>query len=99
MEEKFAGKPFRVLAVHAPEFGHEKERKQVVGAAEKFKKTHAIVMDNEFTYWRSLGNRYWPSFYLVDKKGRIRYKYVGEMHLDTARGRQGEERIQSLLNE
>ena len=99
MEEKFGKQGFRVLAVHAPEFDFEKSRDQVVKAAERFGKSHPIFMDNEFQYWRALGNRYWPSFYLVDRRGRIRHRYEGEMHLDEARGRQGEARIRELLAE
>lgn len=37
-------------------------------------------MDNDHAYWRALGNRYWPSFYLVDKKGAITARVVGEVH-------------------
>ena len=97
MEAKFGKQGLKVLAIHSPEFDFEKRREQVVDAAKKYGKTGPIFMDNDFTYWNALDNHYWPAFYIVDKQGRIRYQYVGEMHLDTARGRQGEDRIRELL--
>jgi len=99
MEERFGKGGLRVIAVHAPEFDHEKRREQVESASKRYNKTHPIFMDNEFVYWSSLGNRYWPAFYLVDRKGRIRYKYEGEMHLNTARGDQAARYLQELLAE
>jgi hypothetical protein len=99
MEEKFSAAGLRVLAVHAPEFDFEHSRAQVEAAAKRFGKTHPIYMDNDFRYWRALGNHYWPSFYLVDRHGRIRYRYEGELRLDSALGRQAAERIRRLLAE
>ncbi len=37
-----------------------------------------VVMDNDFTNWRACMNRYWPTKYLIDKKGVIRLKVIGE---------------------
>jgi hypothetical protein len=54
---------------------------------------------NDFAYWRALNNRYWPAFYLIDKKGKICSVEVGEMHSRTARANKVEEQIQALLAE
>lgn len=35
-------------------------------------------MDNDFTNWNAYGNRYWPTKYLIDKKGIVRFKTIGE---------------------
>ena len=99
MEEQFGKAGLRVIAVHAPEFDHEKSRRQVESVAQRYQKTHPIFMDNEFSYWSRLGNRYWPSFYLVDRKGRIRTKYEGEMRLNTDRGDQAARQVRELLAE
>ena len=51
-------------------------------------------MDNDFTNWRAFMNRYWPTRYLIDKKGVIRLKVIGE-----GRYEQTENMIQRLLAE
>jgi len=56
-------------------------------------------MDNDFAYWRALGNRYWPAFYLVDKKGQIRHRHVGEIHDGDTRAGLIEDQIRTLLTE
>ena len=43
--------------------------------------------------------QFWPSIYLVDKKGRGRYRWEGELHLDTADGKRFAARIDELLDE
>ena len=35
-------------------------------------------MDNNFKIWRAYNNVYWPTVYLVDKQGVIRYRHIGE---------------------
>jgi hypothetical protein len=99
MDERFGPAGLRVIGVHSPEFGFEKERQQVETVARRHSKTFPIFMDNEFTYWSRLGNRAWPTFYLVDRQGRIRYKYEGELHLNTARGDQAARYLQQMLKE
>ena len=49
--------------------------------------------------WKAWQNHYWPSIYLVDKKGRIRHHWEGELHLDTADGKRFAARIDELLRE
>jgi hypothetical protein len=35
-------------------------------------------MDNRYRIWRAYNNIYWPTIYLVDTKGVIRYSHAGE---------------------
>lgn len=35
-------------------------------------------MDNDFVNWKAYGNRYWPTKYLIGKKGVIRFFTIGE---------------------
>ena len=72
MKEKYGKEGFQVIGIHSPEFDFEKKRSRVEGAVKKYHLDHPIMMDNDHTYWKALGNRYWPTFYLVDKG--LRYK-------------------------
>ena len=46
-----------------------------------------------------LGNRYWPTFYLIDKKGFLRAAFIGETHSGTPRANRIESTIERLLAE
>jgi len=99
MEQKYATQGFEVISVHTPEFDFEKDRRRVERAAERYKLRQPIYLDNDYAYWNALGNRYWPAFYLVDRKGNIRATDVGELHLNTEKGDDFEAKIRTLLAE
>ena len=99
LEADLAGQPFQVIGIHSPEFDHERDPDRVAAKIREFGLEHPVMMDNDFAYWRALENRYWPAFYLVDKKGMIRHLSVGETHAGTARARKIEEQIRALIAE
>ena len=99
VEEKFSGQDFQVIGIHTPEFDREKVRESVVKKVEEFMLHHPVMMDNDFAYWRSLRNRYWPAYYIVDKKGNIRDAFIGETHKGDRRAKKIERLIAKLLKE
>ncbi len=80
LEREYAPLGLRVVGIHTPEFDHEKVRGNLEAKIAQFNVTHPVMMDNGFRYWRALDNRYWPTFYLVDRDGIIRYAMAGETH-------------------
>lgn len=99
LEKRLADEPFTVIGIHTPEFDHEKDAAQVAAKIAEFELEHPVMMDNDFRYWRALGNRYWPAYYLVDKRGMIRHLHVGETHAGDARAEKIEQQIRALLAE
>ncbi len=99
MKKAYGQKGLRVISVHTPEFDYEKERARVERAAKKFDLTQPIYMDNDYAYWRSLGNRYWPTFYAVDRNGVIRSTAIGEMHKGQSRADNMETLLKKLIQE
>ena len=95
LEKRLEPEGLRVIGVHTPEFKHEHERAAVERKVAEFKLHHPVMMDNDFSYWRALGNRYWPAFYIVDKHGVLRETFIGETHIGDARA----QRIEALLLE
>ncbi|MGQ0567912.1 MAG: redoxin domain-containing protein [Armatimonadota bacterium] len=67
-----------IVGVHAPEFARERSEQYVRSSVAKLGIRYPVVMDNGFKIWRSYNNVYWPTIYLVDKKGVIRYSHIGE---------------------
>jgi thiol-disulfide isomerase/thioredoxin len=76
--ERYADRGLVVIGVHAPEFGFEHDVDNVRRAADELGVRYPVVIDNDFSIWRSLDNHYWPALYLVDGEGRIRFHHFGE---------------------
>ena len=99
MEARLKDKDFVVIGVHTPEFDHERDRRKVADKVKEFGLHHPVVIDNDSLYWRAMRNRYWPAFYVVDKRGFIRRHFVGETHEGSRRAEAIEQTILELLDE
>jgi len=99
LEQRYAGKGLQVIGVHSPEFDHERDTEALKAKLNEFKLTTPQMIDNDFSYWKALGNQYWPAFYLIDKYGLIQGYYVGETHEGDASAKQIEAKIAELLAE
>ncbi len=77
-DARYRGKGLVVVGVHTPEFQHEHAVDYVRNAIAREGITYPVVMDNDFRIWNAYGNAYWPTLYLIDKKGVIRYSHIGE---------------------
>ena len=99
MEQRLPKDNFHIIGIHSPEFSHEKIRKNVVEKAKEFKLDHPIMIDNDLSYWKAMYNKYWPAFYLIDKKGQVRGIYYGETHEDDPQAKHIEKTINALLTE
>ncbi len=67
-----------VVGVHTPEFPFERETRNVATAVRRLDIRFPVAQDNRYATWAAYANQYWPATYLIDRKGRIRYKHVGE---------------------
>ncbi|MEZ4689779.1 MAG: redoxin domain-containing protein [Ignavibacteria bacterium] len=45
---------------------------------EKLGIKYPVLTDNEFSIWKEYDVHAWPTIFLIDKKGEIRYKKIGE---------------------
>lgn len=99
LEARLGPKGLALLGVHSPEFAHEKEQAKVAAKVKEFGIRHPVMLDNDFSYWNALGNRFWPAFYVIDKQGRLRGTFVGETHVGDARAKEVEALIARLLAE
>jgi peroxiredoxin len=99
-QNQYAGKGVTIIGVHTPEFEAEADLKRIRTKAEENGLKFPIAVDNNRRNWRNWSNRYWPSIYLIDKKGRIRYRWEGELDSATPKGeRLMRQRIDELLAE
>ena len=83
-----------VIGIHTPEFAYEKKLNNVKKYLIKHEINHPIAIDNDSKIWRSYHNQAWPTIYLIDKKGNVRYRHIGEGNYKIS-----EKMIQKLLHE
>ncbi|MBI3799509.1 MAG: redoxin domain-containing protein [Deltaproteobacteria bacterium] len=91
---KYADQGLVVIGVHTPETDFERYVKNVEHYVREQQISYAVVTDNDFATWNRYGNRAWPTVYLIDKEGLIRYSRLGEGSYA-----QTEQQIQTLLAE
>jgi len=91
---KYKDQGLVVIGNHYPEFSYEANLDNLKKAIIDLDIPYAVAQDNERKTWEAYNNRYWPTLYLIDKRGNIRYKHIGEgRYADT------ETAIQTLLAE
>ncbi len=84
----------QVIGIHFPEFGFEHDFDNVDAATKRLNITYPVGIDNDGATWNAYNQMYWPTLYLIDKQGNIRYLSIGEGNYD-----QTEQAIQTLLAE
>jgi thiol-disulfide isomerase/thioredoxin len=90
--DKYKDKGLVVIGVHTPEYAFERKTENVRTALKRFDIRYPVAQDNRYATWNAYNNRYWPAFYLVNKKGQVVYTHFGEGQYE-----QTEARIQQLL--
>ncbi|MGH7581186.1 MAG: redoxin domain-containing protein [Gemmatimonadales bacterium] len=91
-----------LIGIHTPEFppyAGEHDKTNVAKALVRYGVSYPNAQDNDRRTWDRYGIRHWPSFVLIDKKGRIRHEGAGEFHVGDRTHRMWERRIQALLAE
>lgn len=99
-DDSFRDKGVVIVGVHTPETQAERDverlKQKVAEAGFEF----PVLVDNEKQNWDAWGTTMWPSVYLVDRHGRIRYWWYGELNWQGADGEQRlRRRIEELLTE
>ena len=92
--DRYREKGLTVIGVHSPEFDEEKNVETLRGQVASLGIRYPVVSDNDYQTWNAYKVEAWPTIFLLDKQGRIRWKRVGEGNYDEA-----ERLIQELLTE
>jgi thiol-disulfide isomerase/thioredoxin len=101
-DARYRDRGLTLIGIHTPEFppyAGEHDKGNVARALEKYHIAYPNAQDNDLRTWELYGIRFWPSFVLIDKKGRIRYEGAGEFHVGDATYQLWDGRIRELLNE
>jgi thiol-disulfide isomerase/thioredoxin len=93
-DDRYRAKGLTVIGVHSPEFDEERKVENLRGAVSSLGIRYPVVTDNDYQTWKAYKVEAWPTLFLLDKQGRIRWMQVGEGSYDEA-----ERQIQKLLAE
>lgn len=98
--EQLGDKGLVVLGLHTPETSVERSVENLQSKVNEFKIRYPVAMDHDAGNWSAWANSMWPSVYLVDKSGRVRYWWYGELNWQGATGEQFmRQKIEELLVE
>lgn len=93
-DAQYREKGLTIIGVHTPELDFERDidqlRREVAGLGINY----PVVTDQDYSTWKAYGVEAWPTVFLLDKQGRIRWSHVGEGYYDET-----EEVIKKLLAE
>lgn len=93
--KRYEGKDVVIVGIHTPETPGEREVARIEAQAKKNGLTFPIAVDNDGANWQAWKNSYWPSVYVVDKKGRVRQGWEGELNY---KGQTGEQTIRGVID-
>jgi peroxiredoxin len=99
-QERFRDAKVVILGIHTPETSAEQDSASVKRKAEDAGFGFPVLVDRTKANWDAWGNSMWPSVYLIDRRGYLRYFWPGELKWQGATGdRWMQERIEELLAE
>jgi len=90
----YRDKGLTIIGVHTPELDREKNIDNVRREVADLDIKYPVVTDNNYATWNAYGVEAWPTLFLLDKQGRVRWTHVGEGAYDET-----ENMIRKLLAE
>jgi peptide-methionine (R)-S-oxide reductase len=84
--KKFAAQDVAIIGIHTPESDHERDPKNVARRVRELGISYPVLIDNDHQNWNTWKQRYWPTVYVIDKAGRVRSKWEGELNWKNAGG-------------
>ena len=76
--DRYAADGLVIVGVHSPEFAFEHVRANVEAATRRLGVTWPVALDNQKTIWDAFNTANWPTKFVTDREGHIRYKHIGE---------------------
>lgn len=100
LQKQFAGRGVEIIGVHTPETDHERDPANVARRVKALHITHPVLLDASGENWNRWRQQFWPTFYVLDRAGRVRFKWEGELNYNGAGGeKKAAALIENLLRE
>ena len=77
-DARYRDKGLTIIGVHTPELDIERNmdslRREIASLGIKY----PVVTDNDYSTWKAYKVEAWPTLFVLDKQGRVRWTHVGE---------------------
>jgi thiol-disulfide isomerase/thioredoxin len=93
-DAQYRDKGLTIVGVHTPELDFERDIDQLRREVAELGIKYPVVTDQDYMTWKAYKVEAWPTVFLLDKQGRVRWAHVGEGYYD-----QTEDVIKKLLAE
>jgi len=67
-----------IIGVHTPETDSESNVDQLRREISVLEIKYPVVTDNDYSVWKAYKVEAWPTLFVLDKQGRVRWTHVGE---------------------
>ncbi len=78
-QQRFGKRGVGIIGVHTPETATERDATNVVRKVKELGITYPVLLDQTGENWKRWAQRCWPTVYLIDKQGRVRIAWEGEL--------------------
>lgn len=79
---KYKPSEVQVVGVHTPELAEERKPANVREAVKALGIDYPVLIDTDGTNWTNYHQQVWPTVYVIDRNGRVRYRWEGELQWD-----------------
>jgi peroxiredoxin len=83
---RFADKGVVVIGIHTPETEAERDPANAARKVKELGISYPVLLDSDHQNWNRWQQHLWPAIYLIDKQGRARYLWEGELEYQHAGG-------------
>ncbi len=98
--KRLAGKGVTIIGIHTPETKREHDNNLLAASLKKHELLFPVAIDKDRKMWKAWSNGIWPTVYIVDKHGHLRYWWYGELDWQGAGNQKVvEKQIELLLAE
>ncbi len=77
-DARYRAQGLTVIGVHTPELDSERNLDNLRNEIAELGIRFPVVSDNDYSTWNAYRVRAWPTWFVIDKQGRIRWQHVGE---------------------
>lgn len=93
-DAQYRDKGLTIIGVHTPELDRERDTNQLRREVAELGIKYPVVTDQDYATWKAYGVEAWPTVFVLDKQGRVRWTHVGEGYYEET-----EQVIKKLLAE
>lgn len=94
-QKQFGAKDVAIIGVHTPETRGEADEASVRAHIRDYGITYPVLIDSKSVNWKRWSQQYWPTVYLLDRKGNVRYRWEGELEYN---GQDGTRKLSRIVD-